>query len=238
MKHKLLLTLTLTSTLLPAAMRADETSKWSFDASLYGLAAGMTGDAGIGPINANVDTDFNQLWNHLKFGAMGTVGVGYDHWSLSSDIIYMDLKANVGPLTAEAQQWLVQPTLAYRFNQYVAAYVGGRYNNLDLSLNGPIGLNPSSIHGWWDPTVGARVSLPLGQKFSLNVSGDVGGLQWGGTDFTWQVYPYVNWQLNKWASIQAGYRLLYTDYETGGGFQHFKYDMLIAGPQIGFTAHF
>jgi len=238
MKCKALFTLALTSALLPAALRADEPSKWSFDASLYGLAAGMSGNAGIGPVDANVDTDFDQLWNHLKFGAMGTVRVGYDKWSLWTDVIYMDLKANAGPITAEAEQWMVQPALEYRFNQYLAAYAGTRYNNLDLSLDGPFRFNPSGTHEWWDPTVGARVSLPLGHKFSFNVSGDVGGVEWGGNDFTWQVYPFFSWQFTQWGSVQAGYRLLYTDYETGSGFQHFKYDMLTAGPQIGFTFHF
>jgi hypothetical protein len=198
----------------------------------------MSGNAAIGPINANVDTGFDQLWDHLRFGAMGTVRVGYDRWALSSDIIYMDLQADKGPLTAKAEQWIVNPTLEYRFCQYFTAFAGTRYNNLDLSINGPLRFKPSRSQDWWDPTIGGRVSLPLGKKFSFNVSGDVGGLEWGGTDFTWQVYPYFNWQFSHWGSVQAGYRLLYTDYETGSGLQHFKYDMLDAGPQIGFTVRF
>jgi hypothetical protein len=58
------------------------------------------------------------------------------------------------------------------------------------------------------------------------------------SDLTWQAYPCFNWQFTKWASLQAGYRWLYTDYETGSGLNRFKYDMLTHGPQIGFTLHF
>jgi len=70
------------------------------------------------------------------------------------------------------------------------------------------------------------------------VNGDIGGVEWGGKDFTWQVYPFFNWQFTKCASLQAGYRLLYTDYETGSGFSRFKYDMLTSGPQVGFKFQF
>ena len=48
----------------------------------------------------------------------------------------------------------------------------------------------------------------------------------------------VDWQISKLASVQVGYRFLYTDYETGSGLNRFKYDMLTSGPQVGFTLHF
>lgn len=107
-----------------------------------------------------------------------------------------------------------------------------------MELNGPLGINPSDKQSWWDPIAGARVSLPLCNKFSLHVTGDIGGLEWGGSDFTWQAYPYFNWQFTKCASLQVGYRFLSVDYETGSGLNRFKYDVLTQGPQLGFTFHF
>ena len=54
MKYKILFTFTLTTALLPAAVRAGETSQWTFDVSLYGVAAGMaeSGDPGKLPLIA------------------------------------------------------------------------------------------------------------------------------------------------------------------------------------------
>ena len=237
MKHNFLFTLTLAIALLPWALRAEETNKWTFDMSLYGLAAGMSGNVAVKGIPANVDVGFDKVWENLKFGAMGSARVGYDRWALSTEVIYMDLEATKGPFTAKAQQWMVQPALEYRFRRYFGAYAGTRYNNIGLELDGPFGRSPSGTHEWWDPIIGARVSLPVWKKLSFNVNGDIGGFGVG-SDLTWQACPFLNWQISKLASLQAGYRLLYTDYETGSGLNRFKYDMLTSGPQVGFALHF
>lgn len=85
--------------------------------------------------------------------------------------------------------------------------------------------------------MGANLSLPLAEKWRLNVRGDIGGFGVG-SDLTWQAFPYVNWQFAKWSSLQAGYRWLYTDYETGSGTNEFCYDVLSEGFQVGLTVHF
>ena len=237
MKSKFLPLLTLTTVLLPATLRAEDGSKWSFDASLFGLAAGMSGNAAVKGVPANVDVGFDQIWDHLKFGAMGGARVGYDRWGLSTEFIYMDLESVKGPFTARAQQWLVQPALEYRVCENFTAYAGTRYNNIHLALHGPLGVNPSGTQDWWDPIVGGRCSLPLGKKFSLQFTGDVGGFGLG-SDLTWQAFPFLSWQVTEHGSVQVGYRLLYTDYETGSGANRFRYDMLTSGPQVGFSYHF
>ena len=234
---KFLFTLTLATALLPSVLRAEETNKWTFDASLYGLAAGMSGNVAVKGVPADVNVGFDKILENLKFGAMGSARVGYEHWALSTEVIYMDLEANKGPFTARAEQWMVQPALEYQVCRYFGAYAGTRYNSIHLALNGPAGVNPSGTQDWWDPILGARASLPLGKKFSFNVSGDIGGFGVG-SDLTWQALPFINWQVSKIMSVQVGYRFLYTDYETGGGLNRFKYDMLTSGPQIGFTLHF
>ena len=86
------------------------------------------------------------------------------------------------------------------------------------------------------PYCGRQFTLPLGKGFSLNLRGDIGGFGVG-SDLAWQVYPYLDWQFAKWASLQP-VRWLDMDYETGSGASRFKYDMLNQGAQIGFTFHF
>jgi hypothetical protein len=237
MKHTILLSL-LTAVLVPLpAAKASEPDKWTVDVSLYGLAAGMSGDVGIGPVNADVDFGFDKVWDNLVFAMMGKVRVGYDRWALTTDVVYMDLGASRNGLTVDMRQWMVEPSVSYTICKDFEALAGVRYNNLNAEIQGPLGRNPGGTQEWWDPIMGANLSLPLGKKFSFTVRGDIGGFGLG-SDFTWQAFPYFGWQFAKWGSFQAGYRWLYMDYETGSGASRFKYDMLNQGPQLGFTIHF
>jgi hypothetical protein len=214
-----------------------QTNKWTFDTTLYGLAAGMSGEVGIGPINADVDMGFDKIWDNLEFGAMGKIRVGYERWALSTDVIFMGLGASQHDVTADLDQWVVEPTLSYRLSKYFEALAGVRYNNLSGEISGPLGRASTGTQDWWDPILGVNFSVPFAEKFSFNVRGDVGGFGVG-SDLTWQAFPYFCWQFAKWGSVQAGYRLVYNDYETGTGLKRFHYDMLTLGPQLGMTLHF
>jgi hypothetical protein len=241
MRHIAPLSLIVGALLAPPVAGADEANKWMFDVSLYGLASGMSGNVGIGPVNADVNVGFDKILDNLEFGAMGEARVGYGPWALTTDVIYMGLQGSKNGLTAELDQWMVEPTLSYRVSQYFEPLVGVRYNNLTGEIRGPGILPtpriPTGTQDWWDPIIGANFNLPLGKQFSFNVRGDIGGFG-AGSDFTWQAFPYFGWQFAKWGSVEAGYRWVYMDYETGSGASRFKYDMLIQGPQIGVTVHF
>ena len=237
MKKIVLLSL-VAAPLLSSTSRAEENNQWTFDFSLYGLAAGMSGDVTMKGIPAEVDFGFDQVWDNLDFAMMGKVRVGYERWALTTDVLYMDLGASRNGLTVELEQWVVEPSVSYTVCQGFEVLAGTRYNNLGASISGgPLGRNPSGTQDWWDPIVGANLSLPLGKQFSVNVRGDIGGFGVG-SDLTWQAFSYVGWRFTKWGSLQLGYRWLYMDYETGSGTSQFKYDMLNQGPQVGLTIHF
>jgi hypothetical protein len=201
----------------------------------------MSGNVGIGPVKADVDFGFDKVWDNLEFAAMGTVRVGYDRWALTTDVIYMGLGTSKNDVIVDMDQWMVEPTISYQVSKYVEPLVGVRYNNLNAEIRRP-GILPtprvrSGTQDWWDPIVGANLRLPLGKNLSLNLRGDIGGFGVG-SDLTWQVFPFLGWRFAKWGSLQAGYRWFYMDYESGSGSSRFEYDMLIQGPQIGFTLHF
>ena len=225
----------------PAEAQNEASREWTFDASLYGLAAGMTGDIGIGPVNADVDLGFDKIWENLEFGAMGKLRLGYERWALTADVVYMGLGASKEGVSADMDQWLVEPSISYRACKCLEPLAGVRYNNLSGEIRGPGVLPtpriPTGTQEWWDPIVGANLNLPLGKAFSFNLRGDIGGFGVG-SDLTWQVFPWFGWQFTRWGSVQAGYRLVYNDYETGSGASRFKYDILTQGPQIGITFSF
>lgn len=241
MKHLSLLPLCTVALLAPLPSGASETNQWTFDVSIYGLADGMSGQIGIGPVTADVNVGVDDILDNLEFGFMGTTRVGYGPWALTVEGLYLGVEGAKNGVTAEFDQWLVEPSVSYRVNEYFEPLAGVRYNHLNGELRGPgilpTPVIPSGMQDWWDPIVGANFTLPLGKGFSLNLRGDVGGFGVG-SDLAWQVYPYLNWQFAKWASLQAGYRWLDMDYETGSGASRFKYDMLNQGAQIGFTFHF
>jgi hypothetical protein len=240
MKPKLLITLTLASALLPTALRADETKQWTFDTSLNLFLAGLSGDVAVKGQPVNVNASFGDILQNLEAGAAGRVTLGFDRWVLSTEFSYMKLGASVPAARVEVKQWLVEPSLGYQFCEFFEGFAGARYNNInaDVNFTGPLGLVRGGTQEWWDPIVGAQLSLPLiGQKLTLDGHFDVGGFGVG-SDFTWQAYPYLNWRFAKWGSAQLGYRWLGTDYETGSGASRFRYDVIAQGPQIGITLHF
>jgi hypothetical protein len=242
MKMKgVLSTLTFTAGALCAVPLRAQTDQWTFDVTLYGLAAGMSGDVTVKGIDADLDVGFDKIWDNLEFGAMGKVRVGYGRWALSTDVIYMGLGASKNGVTVDFDEWIVEPSLTYTVSKYFEVLAGARYNTMtaDIRGTGPLGnfRESSGTQDWWDPIVGANVRLPFAKQFSLNMRGDIGGFGVG-SDLTWQAFPFVSWQFIRWGSLQAGYRWVYTDYETGSGQNQFRYDVLSQGPQLGFTASF
>ena len=240
MRHKLLLPLALVSALLPAALRAEETNRWRFDASLNLFLAGMSGDVAAKGLPAGVDASFQDVLEHLEACAAGRLTVGYERWSLSTELSYLSLAAEARDVRADLQQWLIEPSLNYQFCEGFTAFAGARYNNLngDLIFNGPLGKVPTGTQDWWDPIIGAQLSLPMLRRIlSFDGRFDVGGFG-AGSDITWQAFPYLNWHFSKWGSAQLGYRWLGTDYETGSGTSRFRYDVVVQGPQLGFTISF
>jgi len=239
-KNTLLLPLLTVALLAPSAVRADETNHWHFDTSLNLFLAGLSGDVAMRGQPAHVGASFGTIFDHLKGAAAGTVAAGYGRWSLATEFSYLELGATTAPADVELKQWLVEPSLRYKFCDYMEGLAGARYNNLDGTINfhGPLGRVGGGTQEWWDPIVGAQLSFPLiGRKLTFDGRFDVGGFGVG-SDLTWQVFPFLNWRFAQWASAQLGYRWLGTDYETGSGASRFRYDVVAQGPQIGVTFHF
>ena len=121
------------------------------------------------------------------------------------------------------------------------ALVGGRYWNtlvtLDLDTRkGPI-VDTSGRKEWIDPFVGARVRLDLSNKFSVSLRGDVGGFDVG-SKFTYNAVGLVGYNISQVVSIWLGYRVAGVDYESGSGFDKFKYDVTYYGPITGIVFRF
>jgi len=240
-KPKLIGAALLGALLFPTASAfAEETNHWRVDTSLNLFLAGLSGDVTARGIPAELDLSFGDIVENLEFAAAGRITVGYDRWSLSTEVSFMGLGASTRAASVDMDQWLVEPTVGYRFCKWFEGFAGARYNRIDgeIRFKGPLGKVATGTQDWWDPIVGAQLSLPVvGKNLTFDGRFDAGGFG-AGSDLTWQAFPYLNWRFAKWGSAQLGYRWLGTDYETGSGTSRFVYDVVVQGPQIGFTMHF
>ena len=227
------------STLAPTSV-SGQTNHWRFDASMNLFLAGLSGDVTARGIPAELDLSFGDIVENLEFGAAGRFTVGYDRWSLSTEVSYLGLGTSTRAASIDVDQWLVEPSVGYRFCEWFEGFAGARYNRIDgdVRFKGPLGKVATGTQDWWDPIVGANLSLPLvGRKLTFEGHFDIGGFGVG-SDLTWQAYPYLNWRFSKRSSAQLGYRWVATDYETGSGTSKFRYDVIVEGPQVGLTLHF
>src|SRR6478736_7434794 len=115
---------------LPSLVRADETNKWTCDVSLYGFAAGMTGDVTVKGIPADLNVGFDEVWKNLEFSLMGKVRVGHGRWALTVDVIDMELGTSKNGVRGEFEQWMIEPTVSYRLCRNFEVLTGIRYSNL------------------------------------------------------------------------------------------------------------
>jgi len=221
---------------LPASVRAQDDG-WTVDLSIFMLGAGMDGTIGVAGNQADIDVSFGDVVENLEMGGMGSVRAARGRWAFTTEVIYMGLGGSKGAVNADVDQWNVEPSASFRVSDRLETIVGARHTSLSTEIRGPFGRSPSGTVDWWDPIIGARLMLPMGEAWTFNLRGDVGGFGVG-SDFAWQVFPYVSWQFGERASMQAGYRAISVDYDDGSGLSEFEYDVVTQGVQLGVTFRF
>jgi hypothetical protein len=222
---------------LAAATTRAQDEGWDIDVSVFMLAAGMDGTIGVAGRDADIDVSFGDIVDSLEMGAMGALRAARGRWAFTTEVIYMGLGGSSGAFAADVDQWNVEPSASFRVSERFETIVGARYTNISTEIRGPLGIHPSGTVDWWDPIIGARLTLPMGKAWTFNLRGDVGGFGVG-SDFAWQAFPWLSWQFSERGSLQAGYRAISTDYDEGSGLSEFRYDVVTQGPQLGVTYRF
>lgn len=232
------------STLLGIALLAAtplHAEGWTHELAPYLWGSGMNGSAGVGPLDADVDMSFGDILSNLDMGFMGAYRGTHDKLEITLDSIYMSLGATEkGPhglvkANATMDQGALEADAGYRFSDRFTVYGGLRYNDIqsDVKVTGPLGTQKASLsENWVDPVIGAHYTLPINEKWSTTLKGDVGGFGVG-SEFAWQGMLSVRWQANPTVGVLAAYRYMDMDYENGKGSNYFKYDMAISGPALG-----
>jgi len=243
-----------------AEEKPDTQSGWEFQAAPYLWAISMNGDATVKGQKADVDVSFSDIWDELNFAFMLEYEARKGRWGLWGNTIY----ANLGKSDAEVSGIKIEPTVNalwqgaggfYRLGTWdladapgkktpsvtVDTYFGARYTYLDLSLDIKGAANVDGDKHWVEPLVGVRTRWDLSERWTINLTGDIGGLAFG-SDFAWDALGLIGYRFNLFgennASAFAGYRALSQDYTDRNGDDKFEWDVTLCGPVLGLIVTF
>lgn len=237
--------------LIAVSANADD---WSYQFELYGLAATIEGEAGIGRVTgADVNVDFGDILDALDSAFMGRFEAHHSNgWGVALDYGFMDLSADItgprgGVLDARVRQGILEALLVRRTqsgDQHFDYFAGLRWwdNDLDATFDPAVLPGTTSVginEDWIDPVIGVRWTNPLNEKWSFMLHGDFGGLGIG-SDFTASVIAGFRYKIKESMELDVQYKVLWVDYEAGTAGQpgFYKFDTTTHGPVIGLIFKF
>ncbi len=244
MKHKLLFTLTLVIALLPSALRADDSDKWTFDVVPYLWAASLDVETSLPSTPPGVD----RFDTRISAGAMFAAQARYRSVGLFVDFAWLRLDTealNPGPAFSavglKSDFIHVTAALTYRLpltgKFHAEVLAGARLWNVNEDLVFQSGVLPgftsSGDKTWVDPVIGAALSYDLSKRWFVAGKGTVGGFGVS-TDLAWEVFGGVGYRFTDWCSATVGYRYLHEDYSRDG----FSFNLDAHGFLVGFGFHF
>ena len=209
--------------------------KWRW-APVYLWLIQLEGNASAGlPDNLVIDIDLADVFDAVEGVFMGKFqGIKDNRWGFLVDLNWIDISGKQGRVNVDFEYLQAEIDGFYRLPTKKGAIdwlFGVRYYSHAFKLRST---SLSVDEEWADPIIGMRWNMPFADNWNLLLRGDIGGFGVG-SDFSWGARAVVDWQPWKHASIDAGFRALVTDYETGSGADNYKYDGKIWGPVIGFS---
>jgi len=227
-------------------------NKWHYLLQPYAMFPGMKGTVGVGNLpDAEVNADAGDIFSNLQIGAMLYFEAHNDHWAITSDLLYMDLKQDIEGKRqiikgeADAKQFAWELVGLRKIRPWLDLGVGLRLNSLksgleltvDTSFLGGGYKTGSTTKTWVDPIIVGRVQFPAGKKWLFQFRADMGGFGVGSA-FAWQMQGDVTYRFSKLFGLSLGYRTISMDYKTGDDKDRFLYDMNIFGPMLKFGFNF
>ena len=223
-------------------------SGWHFLAEPYIMFPNMKGETGVGNLApVAVDEDPQDIFDHLQMGAMLFVEARNDRWAFSSDLLYMDLEADIEPATLISGGEVGVSQLGWelaalrRVAPWFELGLGLTYNRIeadvDVDVLAIIGPNYTMSGGlteeWVDPTIVARATWPIGDRWFVHARANLGGFGIGSaSELNWQLQADMGYRPSEKWRISFGYRLIDIDYDQGSNGDRFVYDVRTFGPVL------
>jgi hypothetical protein len=217
----------------PFANAPDETSDntWHYYATGYLWVPGIHGTVGLRGYDTAIHVSSGDIFSNFKGGLLGVFTPSYNRFSFPIDYIWMRLQdskaipfmpvedsGTPASIKATLNMSVVTPKANYlmlnnpKFKIYATG--GARIWHVGTTLD-LVPTTASYYKGvtWTDFVLGARFSVPVGTKASVDVLGDAGE---GGATLDYQVGGIVNYQVKPKISMQAGWRYLTEHYGNNG----------------------
>jgi hypothetical protein len=232
--------------------KVKQSGQWQYRVEPYLMIPSMSGQTGIEALPlVNVDASPSDIFSRLQMGAMLNLEATNGNWSVTSDILYMDLEQDITPSTLINGGEIGMKQFAWelagfkRITPWLEIGIGGILNSIGVDETvtrnqvggGTSAQSASASKTWFDPMLIARVaSNSKPRKWFGQFRGEVGGFGIG-SDFAWQVQGIAGYRYSKLFDMSVGYRGIGFDYQSGEGDKTFIYDMVIFGPMVrfGFT---
>lgn len=222
-------------------------SGWEFNISPYLWLTAIDGTNGPTANPAEIDASFSDIFDVLEMAAALQFEARHGRWGVIGDVFYAELGSSGttnGPAQADVdvnfKQFLGELDVFYRVADTsqgsLDLYAGVRYNDLSLELDATgnnLDKSRSADREWADPILGARMRWNINESWYLAAKGDIGGFGVS-SEFTWNLYGALGYQINDTVSVEVGYRAFDTDYEDDG----FTYDITQSGLQLGLNVKF
>ena len=212
---------------------------WEFTLSPYMWAAGLSGTASLGPLEAEVDASFSDILDALEIGAMVDFRLEKGRWALQSNLVWADLAneetRRFTKTQIEAGMWIVELDGHYKVTENLEVLAGIRYYDIDIDadLTGLVTASAGGDDTWVDPIVGAVLSVPLTDRWSFMTRGDIGGFGLG-SDLAWQWEGVFDYRFGESNSLVLGWRHLDWDYDEN----RLGLDTYMTGPVAGVRFRF
>lgn len=213
----------------PEAAPVEDTTDWEVAIAAYVWGASLTGSvgvAGLGPVD--VDASFGDVLSNLDFALMTSVEVRYDRFGVFGDLIYTSLSADgsgpLGLIDAKARNELFVGTLMGEMRvleqgrSSLDLMAGARLWSVsaDLELSGPFATRSASgSETWVDPMIGAKGRVQGASPLFATGWAMAGGFGVA-SDFGWDLFGGIGYEVTDRISIIGGYRGLGVDYEDDG----------------------
>ena len=238
-------------------MQAAPKKKWSGMAALYVWASSISGDMYVDGVKANIDADFSDLFDQLKYAFMGYFEVRHKKWSVGLDISTLKLEKEgpQGNLTADLTQTIVDVNVGYALIDCVKGHdkwgtccyprsmtldvlVGARYWDIDASARttavGAAPITRSKTYSWIDPYIGARWRYQFAKRWGVSAYADYGGFGIGdGSESTWKLQAILSYRISRSFFVALGYRVIDVDRVDGPTATQTGVDAAYHGPILG-----
>ena len=220
-----------------AAQESAAPQGWDWKIAPYLWAAGIDGDAALGPISRPVNVSFSDLVDVLAGAALVHVEASHAEHTVFADLVWMSLEpddeiATVGG-TAKAKfdTTIVEAGYIHELSR-VGVKVGVRYWDLELELDPALLAAVKRDDSWTDAFVGIRHQRPIGEKWRMTTDVDVGG---GGSSFAYGVQLVFARKFKSGNAFVTGFKALGIDYSNASvkGIP-FKVDTVFMGATVGY----